>query len=392
VVEGDSTDVLCACFRKIAPFDPGTVHVFLANPGPRPLTVSGIAVNGYDVTNWPNDWVYWWAQRPPSGPPQGVLDVMVKLRRPTQKLVRVSLRLSDGRSISVILEPVPSALDISFVGFDEDYRRAYAYVHNAGTEPAALARVHLDLRDVTANCYVPEGSVAPGGKCAVIIRPPEGLTAGAYVTIRVEGEGGARAAAVVRAYRHFPIEAWGGDARHAFGFDATSAVVPFAGTPEGALSRDGAPAAVCRLFEDPACFDGDHKQPLGTSAREIVERSRALWVRDPLCPCYLEACCVYRAPQSYCVYSELADVVSVHDFQFTQYLNQPLSDAESVALAKQASEPRLLWARTEAFASDSYEVPRYPTPEEERLMVYSQIGEGAKGLLYYAAKPVRGHP
>ena len=66
------------------------------------------------------------------------------------------------------------------------------------------------------------------------------------------------------------------------------------------------------------------------------------------------------------------------------HLNPALTDAELVGIAKIAAEPRLLWTVPEAFASDLYEVQRFPPPEEERIIVYSEIGEGSKGIWYYA--------
>lgn len=62
-------------------------------------------------------------------------------------------------------------------------------------------------------------------------------------------------------------------------------------------------------------------------------------------------------------------------------------DGEYVKIAKKACSPKPVVAIPEAFRYISSKFPkgckRYPTPEEERLIVYSEIAGGAKGLWYF---------
>lgn len=48
-----------------------------------------------------------------------------------------------------------------------------------------------------------------------------------------------------------------------------------------------------------------------------------------------------------------------------------------------------MWTIPEAF---TYRGTRFPTPEEERIIVWSEIGEGSKGIWYYVSSPKAGYP
>jgi hypothetical protein len=90
------------------------------------------------------------------------------------------------------------------------------------------------------------------------------------------------------------------------------------------------------------------------------------------------------------VYGEIADVFMINPYQMYYFSEQPFRNSEYIALAKRASEPRLLWSIPEAFTHEDN--IRFPTPEEERLIVYSEIGEGSKGILYFTSDQRLGYP
>jgi len=89
------------------------------------------------------------------------------------------------------------------------------------------------------------------------------------------------------------------------------------------------------------------------------------------------------------VYGEVTDICVVNPYEIIFYRNPPEKNAYYTALGKLASEPRLLWTIPEAF---TYRGTRFPTPEEERIIVWSEIGEGSKGIWYYVSSPKAGYP
>jgi len=89
------------------------------------------------------------------------------------------------------------------------------------------------------------------------------------------------------------------------------------------------------------------------------------------------------------VYGEVTDICVVNPYEIIFYRNPPEKNAYYTALGKLASEPRPLWTIPEAF---TYRGTRFPTPEEERIIVWSQIGEGSKGIWYFYSNKTSGYP
>lgn len=97
-----------------------------------------------------------------------------------------------------------------------------------------------------------------------------------------------------------------------------------------------------------------------------------------------------KKPLCYYIYGEISDVVAVCPYEIQYYRSLPQMDSHFFRLAKKASEPNPIYAIPEAFMSTKPgHARRFPTPEELRLVVYEEISEGAKGVMYFAKRNYR---
>ncbi len=83
------------------------------------------------------------------------------------------------------------------------------------------------------------------------------------------------------------------------------------------------------------------------------------------------------------------DIFVVDPYEITCYHNTPEKNAHYTKLAKLACQPKILWTIPEAF---THRGTRFQTPEEERIIVWSEIGEGSKGIWYFVYNKKTGYP
>jgi len=377
----DTVDLYHAYFRKVAPEDPGTVHLLISNNTADTVMVDKIYLNGYEMKDMPNDLAIWYQAVPCITRPGEVTDVMVKLRRPTAKPVRLSVGLSNGQEISTVLETVSPSLKFNFIGYSNEMDRAYIYLENTGTESLKVKNIYCNSEDVTDRCFIPEPVIAPSSKIFSVFPARVPFVWGQYLAFKIQTDNGTTASAVSRAYTHFPIASFGQDTRTEYGFDRDYFAVPYSQSGmdfSGLRSRSARNAY--HLEEDPVCKDGLAHLLMGSTAATVINNNKVCYINDPVHPGLIYAC-EHHKPYCYYIYGEVADILAVDPYEMYFYSNQPLKNAEYVAQAKTAAEPRPLWTIPEAFTHS--ENPRHPAPEEERIIIYSEIGEGSKGIWYY---------
>ncbi|HNQ35927.1 MAG TPA: hypothetical protein PKN80_07685, partial [bacterium] len=375
-----------AFFRKADSLDPGTVHLFIKNTGATPLSVEKIILNGTELTGMPDDQILWYQAVPPVSRPGEVIDCMVKLRRPTRKPIRIEARLSNRERVSAVIHPSPPRLKFNFIGFSRNYEAVYLYLENTGKEDLSIEKIFCNARDITPQCFIPNKTFRPSSKGLVIYTPPGPLLQGKYLTFKAIAGGEETAEAQIRVYSHFPITTFGReDTRSEFGFDPAGFEMKY---PASEANRNQPPFKAYHLIDDPACADGKAYQIIGTAAGEIVKRAGECWTVDPIHPNLIYSCEHYK-PDSYFIYAETTDIMVIDPYAMYFNRNQPQRDAYFTSIAKRASEPRLLWTIPQAFTAGE---KRFPTPEEERIIVWSEVGEGSKGIWYYRYNPRGGYP
>jgi hypothetical protein len=384
-----SATVTGAYFRKVHQLDRGTIHIFFQNTSSRPVEVKKVFYNGIEIDTIPNDFCIWHQTVPPVIEPGEFANLKIKQRWDTNKLIRISALLSSGETIDTVIEPAPPDLKFSFIGFSKDYKQVYLYLENTGREPTKIKEVFCQDGEITKYCYIPEDTVMPSSKALIIYTPDNDLRHGSYLSFRVITEKGLAVQSISRVYSHFPIAAWGTDLRTELGFDPENFEMRYPKNKEAFQKyKDELHFKAYQLLEDPVCRDGKGGQLLGTSAREIIEQAKVCYEFDPNHPTLIHIC-EYQKPDCYFVYGEVTDIGVVNPYEIIFYRNPPEKNAYFTALGKLASEPRPLWTIPEAF---TYRGTRFPTPEEERIIVWSEIGEGSKGIWYYVSSPKAGYP
>ena len=388
-VDKGSGFVYHAYFRKVAEEDPGTVHLLIANTTSNILAIRKLCLNGCPTEQMPNDFVFWYRTVPEVARPTEVMDVMLKMRRVTHKPIRVDGITNSGSQVSIILDAIPPGLKFSFVGHSKELDKVYLYLQNQSEKPLRIQKLWCNLDEITSRCWIPEPTIPSHSKALVVFSPPSKLRPGDYLAFKVLTDKEVVAAAQTRIYTHFPIAAFYGDTRTEFGFDEVPFDMPFPSSQAEFEQSQRQPShRVYHVFNDPACNDGRAGQLIGTNMKQIAKRTAECYEKDHIHPSIIYLC-HHLCRFSYCVYGEATDIIAADPYQMQNRQDQPMKNAEYMALAKKATEPRMLWSIPEAWTDLSRQ--RFPTPEEERIIVYSEIGEGSKGVWYFSAKQTSGY-
>ncbi len=367
-------------------YDCGTLHVYLKNPGETEVGVEQVWVNDVLMEELPNDLAVWYQVLPNPVPPHKVADLMVRLTDSAAPPFSVKMKTSDGRTIIAAIDITipPPPLKITYIGFSDEFDRVYVYLENTEDRSLSVDRVYLDTEDITSLTTIPWRTLSAHSKDCIIVNLETPLTQGEYVSIKVTTKQGPMAQAVVRAVSFFPITSWDGDTRAELYFDPVPLRIEYPADPaqfEETRKLDANRAYY--LFGDPSCTDKGNKAVLGTSAMEIIRYLHTCYEHDPLHPGFTHIC-EYRKKHAYFVYGEVWDLVFINPYQLVFYGKSPREDRYFARLGKKGCEPRPLMVIPEAFNHKAkISGSRFPTPEEERLIVYYEIAEGAKGVNYF---------
>jgi len=381
-----------ACLRIAhSMYDSGTIHIFLKNLSDEEIRVEKIFLNITALIDLPNDVAFWWQSVPNPIPPKRISAILIKLAESLPLPIEVKIELSNGNLIEQRIDKIQT-LKISFVGFDLDNKTIYVYLENLGDKPLNVERLFLDSQDITSQITNPVRAILPLEKNCLAINLKEPLRQGEFITLKLETMEGEVAEATVRVFSYFPITSWDGDNPKELNFDSPPFLNLYTPNPEKLVEfKTRSPNMVHLLFDDPAGMDiknssseGNSEPSLGQVAMEIVSYNEDCHRFDPQ---HLTTICLRDTEKfrAYFIYGELADSLAIHPCEGVYYMHRPIRDAYLTALGKLACEPRPLLVLPEAFRAIGRcgASPRYPTPEELRLIVYYEIANGAKGLLYY---------
>lgn len=376
----ESISIDHAYYRKVHDDDNGTVHMFLANKGEKEITISKIYLNGVLMEDMPNDLAVWYQAVPEKIGPDKVSDVMVKLRHPTKRLINIAVETMDGQRYERVMQPITDPLRLTFIGFSDDLTKLYIYLQNDGEEPLSINKVYLNTQDITSSCTIPWKNLKPGEKQCIAAEPKSKLSFGQYIAIKVETREEITTEALVRVYTFFPIQGWGGDNRPEFYFNQDNFDMHYS---PGSFSKSKQQPhyKVYHVLDDPACGDKKKAEGLGSNAKEVIARAMECRKQDPVHSTIIYAC-EFCKPRNYFIYAETTDLMAVDPYEMIYRKARPEKNGYFASLGKIACEPRPLITIPEAF---THKGVRYATPEEERIVVYSEISEGSKGIWYFVA-------
>lgn len=381
--------VAYAYFRKVTPEDGGTVHLFLQNRSSSPVRLKKIYLNDEELKNLPLRNCLWSQVLPNPVPPHGVTDVMVKLAQPPTELIKVEVETGTGKKIHHVLQPVTSPLKFTFIGFNDALNKLYIYVENDGSNPLSIDRLYLGTTDITPLSRILEKTIPSQKKTCVVATLEKPLKQGEYIGLKLTTMEGAIAQCVVRVFSFFPIGSWSGDTRTELHFDPLHFILPFPDSNEKFKQRAsaGATTQACLVLASPNRQDIEKGQRLGSLGPKIISRVKRCYTKDPYHPTSTQVGMMDKE-HAYPIYAETTDILLINPYQIVIHKKTPDRDGYYTELAKRCCEPRPVYVIPEAFAHKGV---RYPTPEEERLLVYYEISRGAKGILYFKRKGNTGY-
>lgn len=371
----DDIEIDHAYLRKLSEYDNGTIHLFLKNNCQSDVRIKNIYLNDELLIKLPDELAVWEQAVPNPIPPQKISDIMVKLKYPASKLMKIEAELEDGRRFSRVIQPINPPLRFTFVGFNESLDKLYIYIMNTGDTSISLNKLYLDSQDITDLVINPILSINPQKKECIIVKLKNPLRWGDYITLKLEKEEEPIAETQVRVYRYFPIQAWDEDKRNTL-------LMPYPKSKEEFKMFQNAPLhKAYHVLNDPACKDSK-KGILGKNAQKVIYRAKVCR-KDKIHTSAIYMC-EHEKPRSYFIYGETTDLIMANPYEFAYNKEKPEKDGYFIGLAKLASEPRPLFAISEAFMKKTTDgANRFPTPEELRLIVYGEIAQGAKGIFYF---------
>ncbi|MBA7494658.1 hypothetical protein ES702_05235 [subsurface metagenome] len=393
-----------AYFRKLSEFDNGTIHLFLKNKSDKPVTVtkvfldwiafppseglgSAFTVKAGQATDETDDSrVVWYRALPNPIPPGRISDVMVKCASPLEAPRSIGVETNDGQMYSRVIQPVNNPLRITYVGFNDELSEVYIYLENSGKKELKVNTVFLDGKDVTQFSLKPWETISPRQKRCIIVKLEEPLRQGEYIAVKVSSEDGTAAEAVVRVFFFFPISLEGGSMQAELFSDIEIFDIPYPEdkTKVALYAQNGATKQAYHILDCPAHAHGKKS----TAAEKIFMRADTCRNADPYHPTYIHIC-RYIFEKNFFVFGETADIILTNPHQYFASSDKLLEENEHptqwiTALAKRGCEPRPLYTVTVVGKNSPYFTSRFPSPEEERLLVYYEISRGAKGILYRA--------
>lgn len=373
-----------AYLRKLSDeYDTGTVHLFVKNSSEKKVRVKNVYVNDELIKNLPNDLAIWQQIIPNPIPPQKVSDVMVKLTNSSKELIKIEVELTNGQKLQRVIQPINPPLRFTFIGFNKELDKLYIYIENSMDEIIPLTKLYLNTEDITDLIVTPFSQIEPKEKVCVIVNLMKPLQWGDYITLKLETFEEPVAETMIRVYRYFPIQSWDRDKRRKeLAFNSHTLLMSYPRNRKQSKLFKKAPFfKAYHLFDDPACTDAK-SGILGASAKKVIKRRKRCF-EDKKHPTAIYMC-EHEKPKNYFIYGETADLIIANPFELVFNKGTPEQDGYFMKLAKLASEPRPLFAIPEAFNKETLGgSSRFPTPEELRLIVYNEISQGAKGVLYF---------
>ncbi|MDD2706952.1 MAG: hypothetical protein PHV34_03000 [Verrucomicrobiae bacterium] len=405
--------------------------VYLHNSTSNPIQIKEVFINGNNVAllnkagckvpikKEKSGVVIWHDVCPNPLPPgdSGVVKVRIGDKGGIKDKVCVKLIAENGGTYEKEL-PVITDVPMQFDSYCFNPELNRLFIQMKGCNEPGPEKIFINNQDHTAKTLVTRTQAKDGEHFSMEIRLSSAVEEGKYLVVKIEGKNGPRACLIKTMKPFFPISMyalenhwpkisgqepilvpdWFKDcAEHSI----NSFHLDFIWVQNGAKNaelftqqykmkpifdpgwgkelrpaiekfRDQLPLLAWMVADEPEMYWEKGLNPMSTLKR--TQEFRKFGPRFPTC---LVHCPWPGSPSEY----NLTDVIMLDDY--------PIADApllsrikRSFQEARQASLPKPIWFAVQAFRQlPSYH--RFPTDEEERLMIYQAIAEGAKGVLYF---------
>ena len=357
----------------------------------------------------------WYKIRPASIDPGALGFVLIRTRLVPSHPVEVSVIDDEGTAYTAVVTPEKPKARIAYVGFGASCEQMIIFARKLTPEDLTLDRVYLDEADVTAQCRLAwQGFWNDLGILTVALETP--LKEGSHHLLRLTTKQGVEMVDLVRARKDFfPIGVYGWSSK---GATAVERMYDFYRSlkahhfntdlvfiwPKDSAMRNSVEGRELARSNDIMLLDADDKhwyvrdeidiwegvhldtfpesKRLGCMAQtDVIEFMKGKLSQDSAALGWLQLD-GWGHPANYFIHARGADIPSSGDYA-GQGAKQPIAVYDAVNALRWAAMPGAFNTLIYAAWEKSIGVPRFPTPQEEKMMAYYCLASGGKGLCYY---------
>lgn len=357
----------------------------------------------------------WYKIRPASVDPGALGFVLIRTRLVPSQPVKVSVVDNKDIAYTSVVAPEEPMARIAYVGFGESCERITVFVRKLTPEDLTLDGVYLDEVDITARCkFVSQDFWNDLGILTVALETP--LKEGSHHLLRLTTKQGVEISDMVRARKDFfPVGVYGWSSK---GETAVERMYDFYRSlkahhfntdlvfvwPKDSAMRNSVEGRELAKRNDIMLLDADDKhwyvrdeidiwegvhfdnfpesKRLGCMAQtDVIDFMRDKLSEDTAALGWLQLD-GWGHPANYFTHARGADIPSSGDYA-GQGAKQPIEVYHAVNALRWAAMPGGFNTLIYAAWEHSIGVPRFPTPQEEKMMAYYCLASGGKGLCYY---------
>ncbi|MDE0297974.1 MAG: hypothetical protein OXN17_05040 [Candidatus Poribacteria bacterium] len=357
----------------------------------------------------------WYKIRPASIDPGALGFVLIRTRFVPGKPVKVSVIDNRDSAYTAVVATEEPMARIAFVGFGASCERMTVFVRKLTPEDLTLDGVYLDDVDITARCkFESQDFWNDLGILTVALDTP--LKEGSHHLLRLTTKQGVEITDMVRARNDFfPVGVYGWSSK---GETAVERMYDFYRSlkahhfntglvfvwPKDSAMRNSVEGRELAKRNDIMLLDADDKhwyvrdeidiwegvhlkdfpesKRLGCMAQtDVIDFMRHKLSEDTAALGWLQLD-GWGHPANYFIHARGADISSSGDYA-GQGAKQPIEVYNAVNALRWAAMPGGFNTLIYAAWEHSIGVPRFPTPQEEKMMAYYCLASGGKGLCYY---------
>ena len=357
----------------------------------------------------------WYKIRPASIDPGALGFVLIRTRLVPGHPVEVRVIDDKDTAYTAVVAPEEPRARIAHVGFGANCEQMTVFVRKLTPEDLTLDGVYLDEVDITAQCkFASQDFWNDLGILTVALDTP--LKEGSHHLLRLTTKQGVEISDMVRARKDFfPVGVYGWSSK---GETAVERMYDFYRSlkahhfntdlvfvwPKDSAMRNSVEGRELAKRNDIMLLDADDKHwyvrdeidiwegvhldnfpesyRLGCMAQtDVIEFMEEKLSEDAASLGWLQLD-GWGHPANYFIHARGADIPSSGDYA-GQGAKQPIEVYNAVNALRWAAMPGGFNTLIYAAWEKSIGVPRFPTPQEEKMMAYYCLASGGKGLCYY---------
>ncbi len=357
----------------------------------------------------------WYKMRPSSIPPGELGFVLMRTRVAPTQPIEVEIAGDRGTTCTAVVKPEKPMARIAYAGFGANCDQIPVFARKLTPEVLTLDRVFLDEVDITAQCrFATQDFWNDLGILTVTLETP--LVEGSHHLLRLTTKQGVEIVDMVRAKKDFfPVGVYGWSSK---GATAVERMYDFYRSlkahhfntdlvfvwPKDSAIRNSAEGRELAKRNDIMLLDADDKhwyvrdeidiwegvhlksfpesKRLGCMAQtDVIDFMKVKLDEDAAALGWLQLD-GWGHPANYFIHARGGDIPSSGDYA-GQGAKQPIAVYDAVNALRWASMPGAFNTLIYAAWEKSIGVPRFPSPQEEKMMAYYCLASGGKGLCYY---------